>query len=139
MGATVRAFCAIAAAGAVLALAACSAVGGGGASGSAPSLSARTGAVTTAAPEPSNGSRAAAAAGSLTIAAVGDTMLGDTPNLPPDPASYFKAVESTLDRGAQIVFGNLEGTLTTSTASKCGPVSRPDPDRKSTRLNSSHD
>src|ERR1700678_717070 len=113
----VRAFCAIAAAGAVLALPACSAVHGGASSGSAPSLSARTGSVTTGAPEPSNGSRAATA-GSLTIAAVGDTMLGDTPNLPPDPASYFSAVGSTLDRGAQIVFGNLEGTLTTSTASK---------------------
>ena len=125
---TVRAFCAIAAVGAALALPACSAVDGGATSASAPTLSARTGAVTTGAPEPSNGPRAAAKAGSLTIAAVGDTMLGDTPNLPPDPASYFRAVESILDRGAQIVFGNLEGTLTTSTASKCGPVSRPDPD-----------
>src|SRR5580693_1065088 len=125
---TVRACCAIAAVGAVLALPACSAIDGGATSASAPTLSARTGAVTTGASEPSAGPRAAATAGSLTIAAVGDTMLGDTPNLPPDPASYFKAVESTLDRGAQIVFGNLEGTLTTSTASKCGPVSRPDPD-----------
>ena len=75
-------------------------------------------------------SPAAAAAGatpaSVTIAAVGDTMLGTTPHLPPDPGSYFEPVESVLDRGAQIVFGNLEGTLTTSTASKCGPVSRPD-------------
>src|SRR5271155_3405027 len=123
---TVRAFCAIAAAGAVLALPACSAADGGATSGSAPSLSARTGAVTTGAPEPSNGSRAAATAGARTIAAVGDTMLGDTPDLPPDPASYFNAVESTLDRGAQIVFGNLEGTLTTSTASKCGSVNGSD-------------
>jgi poly-gamma-glutamate capsule biosynthesis protein CapA/YwtB (metallophosphatase superfamily) len=123
---TVRAFCAIAAAGAVLVLPACSATDGGGTSGSAPSLSARTGAVTTGAPEPSAGPRAAATAGSLTIAAVGDTMLGDTPDLPPDPASYFSAVQSTLDRGAQIVFGNLEGTLTTSTASKCGSVNGSD-------------
>ena len=53
-------------------------------------------------------------------------MLGDTPDLPPDPGSYLNAVKATLDRGAQIVFGNLEGTLTTSTASKCGPVSHPD-------------
>ena len=75
------------------------------------------------------GSTAAAAAGpaaSVTIAAVGDTMLGTTPHLPPDPGSYFAPVQSVLDRGAQIVFGNLEGTLTTSTASKCGPVSSPD-------------
>ena len=65
-----------------------------------------------------------AAAASVTIAAVGDTMLGDTPDLPPDPGTYLESVEPTLDRGAQIVFGNLEGTLTTATASKCGPVSR---------------
>jgi poly-gamma-glutamate capsule biosynthesis protein CapA/YwtB (metallophosphatase superfamily) len=65
-------------------------------------------------------------AGSVTIAAVGDAMLGTTPHLPPDPGSYFEPVQSVLDRGAQIVFGNLEGTLTTSTASKCGPVSSPD-------------
>jgi poly-gamma-glutamate capsule biosynthesis protein CapA/YwtB (metallophosphatase superfamily) len=55
-------------------------------------------------------------------------MLGDTPNLPPDPASYLDAVEPVLDRGAQIVFGNLEGTLTTATASKCGPATHPSPD-----------
>ena len=74
------------------------------------------------------GSAAAAVAvpaASVTIAAVGDTMLGTTPHLPPDPGSYFAPVQSVLDRGAQIVFGNLEGTLTTSTASKCGPVSSP--------------
>jgi poly-gamma-glutamate capsule biosynthesis protein CapA/YwtB (metallophosphatase superfamily) len=55
----------------------------------------------------------------VTIAAVGDTMLGSTPDLPPDPQGYFGAVERELTRGAQIVFGNLEGTLTTATASKC--------------------
>jgi poly-gamma-glutamate capsule biosynthesis protein CapA/YwtB (metallophosphatase superfamily) len=118
---TVRAFCAIAVAGAVLALPACSAAAGGSTSASAPTLGvARTGGATTGAPESSTSPRAVAKAASLTIAAVGDTMLGNTPDLPPDPASYFNAVESTLDRGAQIVFGNLEGTLTTSTASKCG-------------------
>ena len=57
----------------------------------------------------------------MTIAAVGDTMLGDTPDLPPDPVTYLDPVKRTLDSGAQIVFGNLEGTLTTATASKCGP------------------
>jgi poly-gamma-glutamate capsule biosynthesis protein CapA/YwtB (metallophosphatase superfamily) len=67
-------------------------------------------------------SRAAPAA-SVTIAAVGDTMLGTTPALPPNPGSYLGAVKSVLDRGAQIVFGNLEGTLTTATASKCGAAS----------------
>ncbi len=55
----------------------------------------------------------------VTIAAVGDTMLGNTPDLPPDPARYFHAVRRELNQGAQIVFGNLEGTLTTAAASKC--------------------
>jgi poly-gamma-glutamate capsule biosynthesis protein CapA/YwtB (metallophosphatase superfamily) len=55
----------------------------------------------------------------VTIAAVGDTMLGDTPDLPPDPGTYLAAVRRKLARGAQIVFGNLEGTLTTATGSKC--------------------
>jgi hypothetical protein len=45
-------------------------------------------------------------------------MLGSTPNLPPDPAGYLDAVKPALEQG-QIVFANLEGTLTTSTASKC--------------------
>jgi len=69
---------------------------------------------------------ASPAAASVTIAAVGDTMLGTTPDLPSQPGSYFHVAESVLDGGAQIVFGNLEGTLTTSTASKCGPVPHPD-------------
>ena len=53
----------------------------------------------------------------VTITAVGDTMLGHTPDLPPDPQGYFDAVRREL--GAQIVFGNLEGTLTTAAANKC--------------------
>jgi len=61
----------------------------------------------------------------VTIAAVGDTMLGNTPDLPPHPEGYFGAVRRELGRGAQIVFGNLEGTLTTATASKCGPMRAP--------------
>ena len=56
----------------------------------------------------------------VTITAVGDTMLGHTPDLPPDPQGYFDAVRREL--GAQIVFGNLEGTLTTAAASKCGSM-----------------
>jgi hypothetical protein len=64
----------------------------------------------------------------ITIAAVGDTMLGNTPLLPPDPASYFDAVKSELVSGADIVFGNLEGTLTTASASKCGVGSVPSED-----------
>jgi poly-gamma-glutamate capsule biosynthesis protein CapA/YwtB (metallophosphatase superfamily) len=64
----------------------------------------------------------------VTIAAVGDTMLGSTPDLPPDPGTYLRAVEPVLDQGAQIVFGNLEGTLTTATASKCGSAAHPSQD-----------
>jgi poly-gamma-glutamate capsule biosynthesis protein CapA/YwtB (metallophosphatase superfamily) len=64
--------------------------------------------------------RAPATADPVTIAVVGDTMLGNTPDLPADPATYLGPVDSTLKSGAQIVFGNLEGTLTTSTTSKCG-------------------
>jgi poly-gamma-glutamate capsule biosynthesis protein CapA/YwtB (metallophosphatase superfamily) len=58
----------------------------------------------------------------VTIAAVGDTMLGNTPDLPPDPAGYFHAARREFSRGAQIVFGNLEGTLTTATTSKCASM-----------------
>jgi len=60
--------------------------------------------------------------GSLTIAAVGDTMLGNTPDLPPHPGTYLAAVQPELTSGAQIVFGNLEGTLTTATANKCAAM-----------------
>jgi Bacterial capsule synthesis protein PGA_cap len=61
----------------------------------------------------------------VTIAAVGDTMLGNTPDLPPDPGTYLGAVRRELTRGSQIVFGNLEGTLTTATAGKCKANARP--------------
>src|SRR4029077_6042013 len=54
-------------------------------------------------------------------------MLGNTPDLPPDPAAYLHRVEPILG-SAQIVFGNLEGTLTTATISKCGSVKRPHKD-----------
>ena len=54
----------------------------------------------------------------ITIAAVGDTMLGSTPVLPPDPAAYLAPVRGALRAG--LVFGNLEGTLTDRTAGKCG-------------------
>ena len=57
------------------------------------------------------------AANPVTIAAVGDTELGNTPNLPPNPSTYLQPVESALS--APIVFGNLEGTLTDQSTSKC--------------------
>ena len=45
----------------------------------------------------------------VTISAVGDTELGNTPQLPAAAASYLRPIASVL--AAPIVFGNLEGTL----------------------------
>lgn len=60
--------------------------------------------------------------GPVTIAAVGDMELGNTPNVPADPVAYLQPVAAAL--AAPIVFGNLEGTLTDiSTGSKCAPTS----------------
>lgn len=56
--------------------------------------------------------------GTVTFAAVGDTMLGTTPTLPASPGTYLSSVRSALT--GDVVFGNLEGTLTDQTASKCG-------------------
>jgi poly-gamma-glutamate capsule biosynthesis protein CapA/YwtB (metallophosphatase superfamily) len=56
--------------------------------------------------------------GTVTIAAVGDTMLGNTPTLPPSPGTYLSQMRSAL--AGDVVFANLEGTLTEATASKCG-------------------
>jgi poly-gamma-glutamate capsule biosynthesis protein CapA/YwtB (metallophosphatase superfamily) len=64
------------------------------------------------------GTTTTAVGNSVTISAVGDTDLGDTPALPPDPSTYLQPVEAAL--AAPIVFGNLEGTLTDATTSKCG-------------------
>lgn len=59
---------------------------------------------------------------SVTLSAVGDMELGDTPQLPPDPSTYLTPVRAAL--AAPIVFGNLEGTITNgSSDSKCGPTS----------------
>jgi hypothetical protein len=64
----------------------------------------------------------------VTIAAAGDTMLGHTPVLPPDPGSYLDAARPALR--APIAFGNLEGTLTDATGSKCPkPSPTPSPSR----------
>jgi Bacterial capsule synthesis protein PGA_cap len=55
----------------------------------------------------------------VTIAAVGDTAMGITPTLPPEPASYFDPIKGGLK--GDVVFGNLEGTLTdVSESPKCG-------------------
>jgi poly-gamma-glutamate capsule biosynthesis protein CapA/YwtB (metallophosphatase superfamily) len=66
----------------------------------------------------SNGGTSASGAG-ITFAAVGDTMLGNTPELPSDPGSYLDQVKGQLT--GDVVFGNLEGTLTdVSESPKCG-------------------
>jgi poly-gamma-glutamate capsule biosynthesis protein CapA/YwtB (metallophosphatase superfamily) len=58
-------------------------------------------------------------AGGVTFAAVGDTMLGNSPELPADPGSYLDRVKGQLS--GDVVFGNLEGTLTeVSDSPKCG-------------------
>jgi hypothetical protein len=57
------------------------------------------------------------AANPVTLSAVGDMELGNTPDLPPDPSTYLQPVARAL--AAPIVFGNLEGTLTDSSDSKC--------------------
>lgn len=59
--------------------------------------------------------------GTVRLTAVGDTILGNTPNLPSDPAHYLDAVKSKLRWShAQIRFANLEGTLTNVSSGKCG-------------------
>jgi poly-gamma-glutamate capsule biosynthesis protein CapA/YwtB (metallophosphatase superfamily) len=64
----------------------------------------------------------AAAGATVSIAAVGDTALGIAPTLPSDPAAYLDPVKPELT--GDVVFGNLEGTLTdVSESPKCGPES----------------
>ena len=59
---------------------------------------------------------------SVTVAAVGDIVMGSTPNLPPDGGrTFFDAVETDL--AGDVVLGNLEGTLSTGGSSKCGAKS----------------
>lgn len=57
--------------------------------------------------------------GVVTIAATGDIVMGSAPNLPADGGrSFFSDVEADL--AGDVVLGNLEGTLSTGGASKCG-------------------
>lgn len=57
----------------------------------------------------------------VTISAVGDTELGNTPSLPANPTAYLAPVVPALS--APVVFGNLEGTMTDATTSKCAAAS----------------
>lgn len=54
---------------------------------------------------------------SVTISAVGDSELGDSPRVPSDPAAYFAPVKAAL--AAPIEFANLEGTMTNRGSAKC--------------------
>ncbi|MGV1049323.1 MAG: CapA family protein [Solirubrobacterales bacterium] len=55
----------------------------------------------------------------VTLAAVGDTAMGVTPELPSNPASYLDPIKGEMQ--GDLVFGNLEGTLTdVSEDVKCG-------------------
>jgi poly-gamma-glutamate capsule biosynthesis protein CapA/YwtB (metallophosphatase superfamily) len=66
---------------------------------------------------------AAATGDVITLSAVGDMILGDTPSLPSEPAHYLDPVKKAIGSGAQIRFANLEGTLTTRSTDKCAPHS----------------
>jgi hypothetical protein len=64
--------------------------------------------------------RAAAPRHLVRISFAGDTILGMTPTLPAHPKHYLAPVTKLLSWRHGIGFGNLEGTLTTQTANKCG-------------------
>jgi poly-gamma-glutamate capsule biosynthesis protein CapA/YwtB (metallophosphatase superfamily) len=55
----------------------------------------------------------------VTIAAAGDTELGNTPDVPANPYAYFEPLKAAL--AAPIEFANLEGTMTSRGSSKCVP------------------
>src|SRR4051812_20283815 len=55
--------------------------------------------------------------GTVTLSAVGDTMLGYANTLAPNPAHYFDGVRSQIT--GDVRFANLEGALTDRTAGKC--------------------
>ena len=61
----------------------------------------------------------AATTPTVTFSFVGDTILGSTPQLPSDPQAYLAPVAKTLRSNTDVVFANLEGTLTTGGTSKC--------------------
>jgi hypothetical protein len=93
--------------------------GGSGGEGSAPAPSGGGG-------EPAGAGATAVAArpspdaGPVRVAATGDIVMGSLPyGLPPDGgASFFSQVDDLLT--GDVVIGNLEGTLATGGASKCG-------------------
>ena len=61
----------------------------------------------------------AATSPTVSFSFVGDTILGNTPQVPSDPGAYLTPIAKSLSNGSDVVFGNLEGTLTTGGTSKC--------------------
>jgi len=61
-----------------------------------------------------------AGATDIRLSAVGDMIWGNTPSLPGDPRHYLDSVDHQIRAKSNIVFANLEGTLTTATVGKCG-------------------
>jgi poly-gamma-glutamate capsule biosynthesis protein CapA/YwtB (metallophosphatase superfamily) len=61
----------------------------------------------------------ASTAPSVTFSFVGDTILGNTPRVPADPARYLAPVTKALRTGSDLAFANLEGTFTSTGTSKC--------------------
>ena len=57
----------------------------------------------------------------VTLSAVGDSELGNTPQLPANPKAYLAPIKVAL--AAPVEFANLEGTMTNATTSKCAPTS----------------
>jgi hypothetical protein len=94
---------------------------GGGAGNASPRHSSAGTSSATAGPVPAD---TAPTTGTVRLSAVGDTILGDTPRLPPSPSTYLDAVASAIKWRAQIRFANLEGTLTKVTTGKCGSHSQ---------------
>jgi len=94
----------------------------GGGDAAAPRVSHATITVTTTAPATTTPAPPPPDRHTISVAAVGDTMLGSTPDLPPSPGTYLAAMRADLR--ADIVFGNLEGTLTDATTSKCKPKAK---------------
>src|SRR2546423_1154434 len=88
----------------------------GGGEAAAPPLSRTTVTVTTTTPVTTTPPAPPPGRPTISIAAVGDTMLGSTPGLPPSPGTHLAALRAGL-RGGH-VFGDLAGTLTDTTTSK---------------------
>ncbi len=55
---------------------------------------------------------------SFTLSAVGDSDLGNIPQVPVNPTAYLAPIKAAV--AADVVFANLEGTMTTRGYSKCG-------------------